>query len=376
MNIGIDARIIERRITGIGRSLLILLDELPLLDKTNNYFLFSYGKLNINDTFFKNITTIKSFIPQKLFSPIWSNLILPIYLKRNKIDIHFSINQVVPLIKVKDCKYISVVHDVIYKADSSFLPIVYRRYLQLFAYFSVRSSDLIITVSEYSKKDILKNYKIEEDKIRVILQNAKKEFQPLNLSEEEIKKIKNSFRLPEIIVLYVGVIENRKNIYGILKVADILKDRYTNLAFLLIGKKGYGSNRIFSEIKKRQNVIYLNNIDDILLKKIYNLANVFLFPSYYEGFGYPPLEAMQSGLPVLASNNTSLTEIIDTAGLLHDPDDYVAFANDIIKLLCDRTFYNLMKSKGIERAKKFEKNNWSRQVVQIFNSFKELVPKK
>jgi glycosyltransferase involved in cell wall biosynthesis len=370
MNIGIDARIIERRITGIGRSLLILLDELPLLDKSNNYFLFSYGKLNINDMFFQNITTIKSFIPQKLYSPIWSNLILPFYLKRNKIDIHFSINQVIPLIKVKNCKYISVVHDVIYKADSSFLPLIYRKYLQLFAYFSIKSSDLIITVSEYSKKDILKNYKISEDKIRVILQTAKKEFQPLYLSEEEIKGIKNSLGLPELIVLYVGMIENRKNIYGILSVADILKERYNNLAFLLIGKKGHGGDKIINEVKKRQNVIYLNNIDDTLLKKIYNIANVFLFPSHYEGFGYPPLEAMQSGLPVLASNNTSLMEIIDTAGLLHDPDDYEAFAKDIIKLLSDKTLYNLMKLKGIERAKKFEKNNWSRQIVKVFNSFK------
>ena len=165
MNIGIDARILERKMTGIGRYLNSLLKEIPVVDKENNYFLFTYENLRIENTFYINITTGKSFIPQKLFAPIWINLIIPKFLKKNKIDLFFSINQLTPLRKSSTTKYILVLHDVIYKVDKTFHPFIYRKYLQFFTYFSIRKSDLIITVSNYSKQDILKHYKIDGQKI-------------------------------------------------------------------------------------------------------------------------------------------------------------------------------------------------------------------
>jgi len=143
MNIGIDARLLERRVTGIGRILMLLLKEIPKVDKKNKYFLFSYGSLDVEKNFYINVTTVKSLLPQKLFSPIWNNFILPHYLKKEKIDLLFSVNQILPLFKVKGCKYISIVNDVIYKADPNFLPFTYRKYLQFFAYFSIKISDLI-----------------------------------------------------------------------------------------------------------------------------------------------------------------------------------------------------------------------------------------
>lgn len=369
MNIGIDARLLERRITGIGRVLITLLNDIPRFDTKNKYYLFTYEKADFKTEFYINVPTIKSIIPQKLFAPIWSNFILPLYLKKNNIDILFSVNQIIPLIKVKGCKYISIVHDVIYKADPDFLPFIYRKYLQFFAYFSIQISDAIITDSEYSKKDILKHYKVDENKIKVILPAAKKDFRALNLSEEEKNKIKNEYDLPRIIVLYVGMIENRKNIYGILKVADILKSKNPDIGFVIIGKKGYGGEAILREVAKRPNVYYLSKIDDAKLKLFYNSADVFLFPSKYEGFGYPPLEAMQCGLPVISSNNTSLLEIVGDGGLMHNYDDYNAMADDIIKLLSDKKFYEQMRSKGFEQAKKFNNDNTVNEFLEVFNVF-------
>ncbi len=373
MNIGIDARLLERRITGIGRVLINLLKEIPKIDKKNKYFLFSYDSIDVDKSYYSNVTTVKSIIPQKLFSPFWNNLVLPGYLEKYNIDILFSVNQILPLVKVNGCKYISIVHDVIYKADRNFLPFIYRKYLQFFAYFSIKISDLIITDSEYSKRDILKHYKVDEKKIKVILQSANKDFKPLNLSENEKCEIKNLLKLPKYVVLYVGMIENRKNILGILKVADLLKNMNSEVGFLLVGKFGYGGNKILKELKKRTNVLHFSNIDDILLKKLYNVADVFLFPSYYEGFGYPPLEAMQSGLPVIASNNTSIKEIIDTGGLLHDADDFNSMANDIIKLLNDRNFALELRNRGLERAKKFNIDYPVKELVDAFNSFENKI---
>ena len=368
MNIGIDARLLERRMTGIGRILFLLLKEIPKIDTHNKYFLFSYDSIDVDKNFYTNIATVRSILPQKLFSPIWNNFILPRYLKKENIDILFSVNQILPMIKVKGCKYISAVNDVIYKADPNFLPFTYRKYLQFFAYFSIKISDLIITISEYSKKDILKHYKVDEKKVKVILQSANKEFKPMNIEEIEKNEIKTKLKLIRHTILYVGVIENRKNILGILKVADELKEN-KDIRFLLIGKIGYGGKKIIREAEKRKNVIYHSNIDDTLLQKIYNISDIFLFPSYYEGFGYPPLEAMQSGLPVIAANNTSLAEIVGTGGILHKADDYKSMANDIVKLLSDNSFYLKMREKGLERSKKFSLEKTARETVDVFNSF-------
>lgn len=368
MKIGVDARLLERKITGIGRFLIILLENFPLYDKNNEYYLFTYDKVDFKPEYFKNIPTVKSFFPQKLFSPIWCNFVLPYFLKKYKIDILFSVNQVVPLIKIKNCKYISVVHDVIYKADPNFLPFIYRKYLQLFAYFSIKVSDVIITVSEYSKSDILQHYKVPPDKIRVVLQSANKLFQPRVIPEEEKVLLKNQFGLTERIILYVGMLENRKNIHAILKVADMFVNVRNDLTFVLVGKIGYGGKRIKSEIEKRKNVIHLTNIDDETLSKLYNISDVFLFPSLYEGFGYPPLEAMQSGLPVVASDNTSLKEIVSDGGILCQPNDHLGIFNELNKLLNDKSYHYAIRAAGIERAKKFSLGKSVSQIVNIFNS--------
>lgn len=368
MNIGIDARLLERKMTGIGRFLFTLLLELPSIDKNNKYFLFFYEKLKFNLDFYSLVPTFKSFLPQKFFSPIWINIILPFYLKKKKIDIFFSVNQLLPLIKIKDIKYILVLHDVIYKVNKSFHPFIYRKYLQFFTYFSIKSADLIITVSDYSKRDILKYYKLNPDKIKVVYEAADKEFTKLNLSLETKYEIRKKFELPEHTILYVGMIENRKNIIGILNIADEVYKSHPEVKFLLVGKIGYGGKKILTESLKRKNVLYLKNVDDKMLKQIYNISYLFLFPSFYEGFGFPPLEAMQSGLPVLASNSTSLKEILDSSAILHDPNDYNSFSQDIVRLIKDKDLYNKIRSLGFQRAKKFRINSTAREIVDVFNS--------
>jgi|GEM_PF-383325 len=372
MNIGIDARLLERRITGIGRSLMIMLDEIPKYDSGNKYFLFSYGSIPHDCKFYTNVTTVRCLLPQKIFSPIWSIFVLPLYLKKYNIDILLSINQIVPLIKIKGCKYISVVNDVIYKKDRKYLPFIYRTYLQFLSHFSIKISDVIITISEYSKNDIIKHYNLNTDKVKVVYPSANTEFKPLGLIEEEKNKIKSSLHLSPFVVLYVGVIENRKNILGILKVADEIYERNKDVDFLLVGKLGHGSNRILSAIQKRKNVFLHSNIDDLMLKKLYNISNVFLFPSLYEGFGYPPLEAMQCGLPVITSNNTSLREIVGDGGILHDPHDYKSMADDILRLIADKELYARMRVQGIARSKKYTVERYVSGILDVFNSLNEL----
>ncbi len=188
------------------------------------------------------------------------------------------------------------------------------------------------------------------------------------LPESEKTELKKQFGSPEHIVLYLGMIENRKNIIGILRIADGISTENKSIKFLLVGKIGHGGKELLKEIKKRENVIHLSGVDDQLLKKLFNLSSIFLFPSFYEGFGYPPVEAMQCGLPVLSSNNSSLKEVIEDGGILHKPDDYPAFVKDILRLLNDKDLYLEMRNRGIERAKYFTSDNTTREFVDAFNS--------
>lgn len=368
MNIGIDARLLERKMTGIGRFLSDILKELPSQDNQNRYFLFSYNKIKPIDSYFTNIFTGNNILNEKLFSPYWTNFILPKYLQEYQIDIFFSVNKILPYKKIENAKYISVIHDVFYKLDKSFHPLFYRKYLDYFLNLSIRNSDLIITVSNNSKKDIITLFDVLETKIQVVYEAASKEFYPMILNEAEKIKIIRDYGLSEKYILYVGVIENRKNINGILNIADLVYQQNKEIKFLLIGRPGHGAENILKEINKRINVIYLSYVDDTTLTKLYNLSRVFIFPSFYEGFGLPPLEAMQSGVPVISSNTSSLPEVIGSGGIMHNPTDYQSIYKDLMKLIEDDEYYLFWRQKGLERAKSFSTTNTVKRIIEIFNS--------
>ncbi len=368
MNIGIDARLLERKMTGIGRFLSDILKELPSQDNKNRYFLFSYNNIKSIDSYFTNIFTGNYFLNEKLFSPYWTNFILPKYFQEYQIDIFFSVNKILPYKKIENIKYISVIHDVFYKIDKSFHPFFYRKYLDFFLNLFIKKSDLIITVSHNSKKDIITLFNVPASKIQVVYEAASKDFYPMILDETEKQRIKRDYKLSDKFILYVGVIENRKNIYGILNIADLVYKNNKELKFLLIGRLGYGAKNILREIKKRKNVVYLSYVEDSTLKKLYSLSRAFIFPSFYEGFGLPPLEAMQSGVPVIVSNTSSLTEVVDSGGIMHNPSDFQLMYNDLMKLIDDDEYYLFWRAKGLDRAKKFSTYNTVKHIVEIFNS--------
>lgn len=366
MNIGIDARVLERRMTGIGRYLKELLNDLQHYDG-NNYYLFSSSAINYEGNSFVRIKTGRSKFPEKIYSPYWLNFVLPTFVEQNNIDIFFSPNHLLPRKKM-NCKSVIVIHDLLHLINKSNHPFFYRQYLNFQLPNSIKISDVIIAVSESTKRDIVKHFNVKAEKIKVIYPISDKKFQPMKLLDSDIKRLKMKFNLPDKFILYVGVIENRKNIIGILRIADILFSKHSDIKFVLAGRPGYGFKLIINEIRKRKNVIYLSFVEENEIVSIYNLAYLFLFPSFYEGFGYPPLEAMQCGIPVLCSNIPPLKEIVGNNGFLRSSEDYSGFAEDIIKLTYNSHLYSEMKGRSIEQAKKFSKDESLSKLLEVFNS--------
>lgn len=361
--------------TGIGRYLIDILRVIPSYISIKECSLFSVDKINfleeINraNIFFRIINTGGYKIPSKFFSPFWLNFILPSLIEKNKIDIFFSPNHLLPVTKLK-CKSVVVIHDLHHLTNKKNHSYYYRTYVNFQLPYSIKNSDVIIAISESTKDDLIKFFKVSPDKIKVIYRTADKKFKPTIISDKEFADLKIKFKLPERYILYVGMIENRKNILGILKTADILYSNKADINFVLVGKPGYGFKLIDEEIKKRKNIVYLNYVEEEDIVSIYNSALLFFFPSYYEGFGLPPLEAMQCGLPVICSNITPLKEVVGDNGFLREPDDHKGFSEDIMRLMNNSELNAEMKQRSINQAKKFSQDESVTKLFEIFNDLK------
>jgi glycosyltransferase involved in cell wall biosynthesis len=371
MKIGIDASILARgKTTGINRFLRNLLKYILEIDKKNEYFLFAPCKLQEYKSRGFNVITIgeNKIISPEYYFPIWLNFVLPVALKKTRLNLFFQPNYFLPLfIHNKEIKFIITIHDLIPQLTPQYREFIYRTYLNILLPTSIKKSQFIITVSESTKKDVIKFYDIPAERIFVIYEASDDKFKLRKTTVEKKNELISRYRLPEKFILHIGAVENRKNIFGILNIGDLLKSFRKDIKIVLIGKPGFGFAQIIKEIKKRDNVSYFGHIKEEDLPYIYNLAEIFLFPSFYEGFGLPPLEAMQSGIPVLASNISSLPEIIGDGGIMHSPNDYEGFVKDIINLLDDKDFYQTMKQKAMLQAKKFSWKESTKKLVKIFN---------
>lgn len=367
MNIGIDARLLSGRMTGISRYLRNILEYLPSFDFNNKYYLFTDSEITPLNNFYSVISAKKKKLPRQIYSHYWLNYILPKYLSENKIDIFFTPYLLVPLSKSL-CKNVIVIHDSMPKACEQYYSFHYKKYLELILPGSIRRSDAIITDSKSAMHDIIKYNGVSPEKINYMHLWTNENYKVRNFSNEEKKILLSKYNLPEKYILYVGAIEERKNIKGLLKISDILHSKGNDIKFVLIGKGGFGHKRLFNEINNRKDrVIHKNSIDEEDLPLVYNLAKIFLFPSYYEGFGLPPLEAMKSGIPILTSDNSSLPEVVGNGGLMYDADDNESFVTNIINLLKDDELYRNMSKRALNQAKKFTAQRQLPKLIEIFN---------
>ena len=364
MRIGIDARILDFGYTGIGRYLRNLLDELPKVDTENEYFLFTNSNDYINSDFYTVVNYRKNSLPRVIYSQIYSFFDLPKLLKEYKIDLLFAANFLIPHRGMKKIKSVSVIYDLlpwILKESGSF---IFRVFMKVSVPFTVKRVNKIITISHHSKKDIIKLLKVPGEKIDVLYCTPAKsilqERDKNNTLSESLKE-----QLPEKYLLYVGRIEARKNILTILKTLDLLKQKGSDLKLVLVGAKGNGFEKIQREIALRdKTVLYLTKLDDKILSAIYKKAFAFIFPSFYEGFGFTPLEAMTMGIPVFTSNTSS---VVGDAGIMHFPNDYQSFAESIMRLENDEELYDQMKAKSLVQSDKFQINEITKELVNIFN---------
>jgi glycosyltransferase involved in cell wall biosynthesis len=353
--------------SGIGNYLFNLTGQLQE-NKKNAITIIGYG----NTQTFNHFPIKIPYYPKIQYHPIlWGRIIS----LQKKIFSDFDIVHnpaPFPLLTKPGKHYVSTIHDLIpvIFPEWDLLPRVISS--RLFYPKLIRDSDRIIADSKNTKKDIVNYYHVDEQKISVVPLGASKEYKQLDYPVVESVKTKYHLNFP--FVLFVGTLEPRKNIPTLLKAFSICKKKISGLKLVIVGQKGWKYTEIFSTLADfhlANEVIFLYYIPHEDLPALYNAAELFVYPSFYEGFGLPPLEAMQCGVPVITSNTSSLPEIVGERGNMVNPNDVCGLADMMSLLLSDDNLRKENIRYGLSRAKMFSWEKCAQKTQEVYDEIDE-----
>jgi len=306
---------------------------------------------------------------------IWEQFDLP--MKIPVADIFWSPHYPIPVIGHRAKAQIVTILDVnhlVFKDDLSWLQKIYAKTM-MFA--STRKSDVIMTISDFSKDEIIEHTGVAAGKIKTIyIAVDRSNFKKCNDSPQSINAFKKKYNLPDKYVLFVGNVKPHKNIIGLIKAFQILNKRLPEVQLIVTGRKEKlingvkGLSSMLSELDLEKVVHFTGFVDEEDLPDLYRLASVFVFPSFYEGFGLPPLEAMSCACPVVVSNSSCFPEICGDAAYFVDPYNSENIADGLYTVLTNESIRIQLISKGFQRVSDFDWDITVAQISQLFIKIK------
>ncbi|MDI6777809.1 MAG: glycosyltransferase family 1 protein [Patescibacteria group bacterium] len=355
MRIAINAADLDhQRIDGTRIYIWNMLKNFGLLEKEGQFLIYHKSEFNSELTFpiFENYK-IKSL----KFPFWWTQTRFAWEMFREKPDVLWMPMHSLPFMRSEKTKTVVTIHDLAFKFFPHFFPKKDLRRLNYFTDYAVKNADKLIAVSNSTKNDILKLYpEIREEKIKVIYHGYDKDLFNENFSLDEIKKTNTKYQIPYTkYIIYVGAIQPRKNIGVLIDAFKFLRrvESYKDTGLVIAGDLGWLYDDTVSKIKKTKNVFATGKFETKDLPALLRGAEAFVLPSLYEGFGLPAIEAMACGTPVIAANNSSISEITGGAGLLFDAYKSEGLAGTLKKILESAKLRDDLRKKGLERVKDF-----------------------
>lgn len=372
MRIGISALVDDPvQKSGVGQVVANVLAELQALDSINEYFVFTFNRdpivYQIKKENFKNLQS-KIYRDKSIKRILWNQSVLQYHILKNKIDLlHIPVSE---LVLSKVCPTVVSIEDLAeynIKNKYSHLRMLYRK---ITLPITTRRVDHIITVSNSSKNDIVKFLKTPPDKISVIYHGVNERFRTLD-KKEAFAYIQRKYNFTEKYLLYVGrLAQPSKNIVRIIQAFHQLKlKKNIKHKLVLIGKKDLGYENIIKAVKEltiEKEVLFIGYVPNEELPFFYNCASVFIYPSLYEGFGLPIIEAMACGLPVVASNVSSIPEVVGDAGLLVNPYNSDEIEKGIYSILFNDHLRGELIQKGLQRSKLFSWGKTAKGYIKVY----------
>lgn len=355
--------------TGVGT---VIQNLLSVFDKSNEDILV-YALINPSNAEMVNCNSKVQVIKTSRDIPIYSvreQFYLPYYYKKLKPDlVHY------PNFNSSFCPgipFVATICDLIYYLYPKACPNkLGHLYAKTMLRHSAKKSRAIITISHHSKNDIVKHLKVPQEKVNLTYTGVNQEYHPV----ETLKALLEKYNIQGDYILYMGNHEPRKNIVGLLKAYSISKCR-NDYSLVIGGKKDPRRKEIYetiNELSLGKSVLFTGHIQQQDMPAIYTAAKLFVFPSFYEGFGLPPLEAMACGTPVVCSNAASMPESVGDAAITVEPSNIESLAEAIDKVLGNHTLQKELIFKGFAQAKKFSWENTAKATLEVYK--KALVEK-
>lgn len=373
MRIGIDARAIGSY-PGIGTYGGQLIKALSEIDQENEYIIFKNSKSDLKLRTNSNFKIIDVDIPLLSIGSLFK---FGSIVAEQQIDILHSLCEILPLLG--DVRKVITVHDIIniaypwaFKHQSQMKDYSLRLFFRTIGRYGIKSASSIIAVSNYTKHDLINWMEIPDEKISVIYEAAGDNFRPAK--KEDSAHLKAKHALPDRFLFYIGSIKRNKNILRLIRgfanyVERNPKDKATEL--IIGGFKQFEMSSVKEEINQggvKERVRFLGYVSDEELPIIYNLATALIYPSTYEGFGLPPLEAMGCHTPVICSNTTSIPEVVGDGALFINPFDPWDIGQKIALLINNTALQKELVEKGIRQHKKFSWISCAQQTLKVYSS--------
>jgi len=364
LRIAIDAHMVGQRETGNETYVLGLLHGLAQVDKHNHYFVLVtdphslHARIGLPENF--------TVIPLKPATDLLRvPLAMPWVAHRLGIDL-LHVTYVAP--PVSPCARIVTVHDISFKRFPHFFSLRDRLMLSTLVPLSMRLAKRVIVEAEFTRQDIIARYGLPTEKLAVIPLAPSAHFAPVR-DGLRLQEIREKYELSEQFVLAVGNLQPRKNLTTLFSAVTELKTRGDKVQLAVVGQAHWQAQTIFQhagQAGSAHDIRFLGYVPDEDLQTLYSAACVFAFPSLYEGFGLPPLEAMACGTPVICSNTSTLPEVVGDAGLLLPSQDVSAWADALQSVLRDPALRDNLARRGLARAAELTWEGTARKTLEIY----------
>jgi glycosyltransferase involved in cell wall biosynthesis len=372
-------------LTAEARSLAIPLHRIPKTDRSLGGLLGSLGSrpgrppsdldaVPAHQVKAPNFQERRAPLSERALAILWHRLRLPLPVEwfTGPVDIFHSTDFVLP--PVRQARTILTVHDLTFMRLPQCAEAGLRAYLNKVVPRSIERADLVLADSQSTKSDLIELLNLSPDRIEVVYAGVERRFRPME-GVMALQRVKKRYGLDFPFILSLGTLEPRKNFAGLIEAYALMRGKRQGmvdrgLKLVIAGGKGWLYDKIFARVEElglKDKVIFPGFIADEDLPALYNLAELFVFPSLYEGFGLPPLEAMACGTPVVTSDRPSLPEVVREAGLMVEATDSEALAEAMERVLADKDLRREMRERGLKQAQKFTWEAAAGKLLDVYN---------
>lgn len=373
MKIGFDGKRAVQNFTGLGNYSRYIADILCRFYPENDYVLYAPKKRNN-----KRLDMLTEKYPQlhlaypatsfwRKFSSLWRISGITHQLEKENISIFHGLSNELPLnIHKSDIKSVVTIHDLIFLRYPQYYHFIDRKIYTYKFRKACENADKIIAISECTKRDIIQYFHIPADKIEVVYQGCDASF-TIPVSEEKKREVRDKYQLPEHYILNVGSIEERKNALLVVQALLMLP---LDIHMVIVGRRTAYTDKIERFVNENglsERVHIISDVPFTDLPAFYQSAEIFAYPSRFEGFGIPIIEALYSGIPVVAATGSCLEEAGGPDSIYVSPDDVTGLANAFKQIYANHGKRTAMIEKGREFAKQFSEEKQSAEVINIYN---------